>query len=53
MCIVNAYANSKKKPISDFDLRFFVDAMLEFCNDHETLKRILAGEDLRWFDDIG
>jgi hypothetical protein len=51
MCIVHTYMNSKEQPVSNFDLRFFVEAMLEFCNDHETLKRILAGEDLRWFDD--
>lgn len=51
MCIVQAYANPDKKPVSDFDLKFFVDAMLIFCSDHENLKKILAGEDLRWFDD--
>lgn len=50
MCIVNSYAHSENKPMSDFDLKFFVQAMLGFCSDHENLQRILAGEDLRWFD---
>lgn len=51
MCVVKALANSEKQPIADFDLKFFVEVMIEFCRDHENLKKILAGEDLRWFDE--
>lgn len=40
-----------REPVADFDLKFFVEVMIEFCRDHESLKKILAGEDLRWFDD--
>lgn len=39
-------------PISDFDLRFFMEAMKDFCSQHDTIRKILAGEDLRaWTDD--
>ena len=39
-------------PVSDFDLRFFIEAMKDFCSQHDNLRKILAGEDLRaWTDD--
>src|SRR3989442_959097 len=36
---------------SDFDLRFFVQIMKECFSRPSVLKRILEGEDLRWFSD--
>jgi hypothetical protein len=39
-------------PVSDFDLRFFMEVMEELFNDQEALRRILNGEDLRvWTDE--
>ena len=51
MCILSKYMQNRELLMSDFDLKFFLEAMLEFCSDHENLKRILDGENLRWFDD--
>lgn len=41
----------KEFPIASFDMGFFMDVMKSFCSDHETLRKILSGEDLRLFDD--
>ncbi|MFN0141015.1 MAG: hypothetical protein ACKVQW_13135 [Pyrinomonadaceae bacterium] len=50
-CVMRKFIENKSLPISDFDMRFFSEAMLDFCSSHEDLRRILAGEDLRWFDE--
>ena len=50
-CVMRKFMENTTLPISDFDMRFFSEAMLDFCSKHENLKKILAGEDLRWFDD--
>lgn len=43
---------AKEHPVADFDLRFFFEVMADFCSDHETLRKVLAGEDMRlWSDD--
>jgi hypothetical protein len=52
-CVMRKFIENKHLPVADFDMRFFSEAMLDFCNKHENLRRILAGEDLRWFDDDG
>ena len=41
-------------PVSDFDLRFFMEVMHEFCAQHKVLKTILDGEgkSLEWFPDL-
>jgi hypothetical protein len=39
-------------PVADFDLRFFMEVIQEFCSDQETLKKVLAGEKLpAWYSD--
>ena len=50
-CIIKRFLENKNLPIADFDLRFFSEAMLEFCSNHELLQKILNGEDVGWFDD--
>ncbi len=49
--IIKRYLKQEGLPITDFDLKFFMEVMMEFCGDHDTLRRILDGEDLRWFAD--
>lgn len=50
--VLKRFSESKELPVADFDLRFFMEAMLDFCSKHNTLRQILAGEDLRlWTDD--
>jgi hypothetical protein len=38
-------------PAAGFDLYFFMRVMLRFCSDHLFLRKVLNGEDLRWFPD--
>ena len=40
-------------PLSDFDLRYFMEILREFACDHEALRRILDGrrDDLNWMAD--
>ncbi|MCI0485598.1 MAG: hypothetical protein L0229_03255 [Blastocatellia bacterium] len=38
-------------PAVDLDLYFSMQVIKEFCEDHAFLKRVLSGEDLRWFSD--
>lgn len=45
MCIIKRFLKKDNLPIEDFDLRFFSEAMLEFCSNHELLRKILNGED--------
>jgi hypothetical protein len=33
----------------DLDLKFFAEIMIKFSSNHQYLKAILRGEDLRWF----
>lgn len=51
VCILNAYVQQKGLLSNNFDLKFFAEAMLEFCKDHNDLRKILAGEDLRLFNE--
>ncbi len=51
MCVWRKFMENTTLPISDFDMRFFSEVMLDFCSKHETLRQVLAGDDLRWFDD--
>jgi hypothetical protein len=41
----------EEKPIAPFDFHFYMDAMKEFCADHDFVRRSLVGEDLSWLDD--
>lgn len=50
--VLKRFFETKKFPVADFDLRFFLEVVLDICSDHETLRKVLAGEDLRcWTDD--
>lgn len=49
--VLKRFFQLKHFPAADFDLRFFMEVMLEFCSDHDTLRKILAGEDVRMFSD--
>ncbi len=50
--ILNRFLEGSNLPASDFDLRFFIEAMRDFCGQHENIRKVLAGEDLRaWTDD--
>lgn len=42
----------EKGPIADFDLRYFMEVIQEFCGQHDTLRAILAarGEELTLID---
>jgi hypothetical protein len=43
----------EKNGVTDFDVLFFMELMLGFCRQHDRLKRILGGEDLRaWTDEL-
>lgn len=33
-----------ERPASDFDLRYFLDVLLQIFEDHDVLRRILSGE---------
>ena len=47
--IIQRFISNQSAPIADLDLRFLLEALEGLFNDHETLKRILNGEDLRWW----
>ena len=38
------YNEHKQKPASDFDMLYFVTLLQEIFSEHDTLRRILAGE---------
>lgn len=50
-CVIKRFLENKNLPVADFDLRFFSEAMLEFCSNHELLQKILNGQEVGWFDD--
>lgn len=50
-CIIKRFLTRENLPIENFDLRFFSEAMLEFCNDHKFIQSILNGEKVGWLDD--
>lgn len=50
-CIVKRFLENKNLPVADFDLRFFSEAMFEFCNNHKLLQKILNKEEVGWFDE--
>lgn len=39
------------RPTSPVDMVFYVERMFEFYEQREALRRIFAGEDLRWWPD--
>ena len=47
--VLRRFFKVKEFPDCDFDLRFFLEVMRVICSDHVTLRKILAGEDLRVF----
>jgi hypothetical protein len=50
--VLRRYFELQEVPVCDFDLCFSMEAMRDFCSQHETIAKILAGEDLRaWTDD--
>lgn len=49
-CIIKRFLANENIPIEDFDLRFFSEAMLEFCSDHKLIQSILNGEEVGWFE---
>ena len=49
--MVKWYTSSEKPIAGDFDVCFFMEVMREVFSDKETLRRILNGEDLRWWSD--
>ena len=48
--VAQRYA-AKKETFAEFDLLVFVSLQTELMSQHDVLKRILAGEDLRLFSD--
>lgn len=49
--VLKRFMEREGLPTNDFDLRFFMEAMRDFCSQHDTIRKILAGEDLRaWTD---
>ena len=42
--VVLRVIRQEKGPISDFDLRYFMEVIQEFASDHETLTRSLKGK---------
>ncbi len=49
--ILKRFFKLKDYPVSDFDLRFFMEIMLAFCSDHNNLREILSGENVGVFSD--
>jgi hypothetical protein len=49
--VLKHFVQLKRFPAADFDMLFFIEVMRDFCSDHETLGKVLAGEDLRLFTD--
>jgi hypothetical protein len=45
--VLRRFNEEGQLPVADFDLRYFMEIIHEFCSDHESLRRILQGEDLR------
>jgi hypothetical protein len=50
-CVIKKFLENKTLPVANFDLRFFSEAMLEFCSNHELIQKILNGQEVGWFDD--
>lgn len=46
-----ALTSRRQRPAADLDLYFFTTVMERFYRDHDFLRRVLNGEDLRWFSD--
>jgi hypothetical protein len=50
--VLKRFFERKDLPVCDFDMLFFMEVIREFCSQHSTMRKILAGEDLRaWTDD--
>ncbi len=49
--VVKLYTSGEKLLACDSDLCFFMEVMKEVFSDKTTIKRILDGEDLRWWSD--
>jgi hypothetical protein len=50
-CVIKRFLENKNLPDADFDMKFFSEAMLEFCSNHELLRKILDGKEVGWFED--
>jgi len=50
MRVFYRWLSGKGLPVCDFDGRFYMEIMQEFCSNHYLLRKILAGEgeDLAW-----
>lgn len=49
-CVVVHYMKNPISAKSDIDLKFFAEALLPFCENHEAIKEILNGEALLFED---
>ncbi len=50
--VLKRFAEQKSLPVADFDMLFFVQVLQQFCQEHDILKRLLAGERVgAWWDD--
>ena len=50
--VLKALEPGRERPVADFDVRFFVGAIEEFCQRHDILKRYLNGERVgEWWDE--
>jgi hypothetical protein len=43
------FFEKKDRPVSDFDLRFFMELMRDVFSEHDVLRRMLAGEKVGGF----
>jgi hypothetical protein len=49
--VIRRFSKQEELPNGDFDMQFFMSVLKNFCSDHDTLRRILSGEDLRLFSE--
>lgn len=49
--VVKLYTSGEKILACDSDLSFFMEVMKKVFSDKEYIRRVLNGEDLRWFSD--
>ena len=49
--VLKRFLEHRDLPACDFDLVFFLKVVKDFCSQHEAIRKILAGEDLKaWTD---
>jgi hypothetical protein len=50
--VLKALEPGRERPVADFDVRFFVGAIEEFCQRHDILRSYLNGERVgEWWDE--